>query len=527
MKYSRLGIKLIVAESKRKNNNIDNLQLKNSRMDYQQLEKSSVCRFCLKKLTKSKKNDMKDEILVSLNSIFNLEIYDEDIWPKQVCVCCKEKSKNCVAFFKKIKEGEAKLLDLFGEKFQDIKKEIVFPEEMEGEVKHEYFEEVETKFPEDDIKGVQDPKLLDKLNQSFEEDDEYSKSPSWAPSFDEEKDDSEEVEVKQNKYENNFKKKEATKRMTVLKTNNDMVKKYLGFKCDICSTKAKSYFALKHHFLDSHGVKGYMMCCSKKFTCLGKLASHVKFHLNPEAFKCVKCSKVFRRLETYRIHVRECSPNPETFTIICEICSEAFPTPRLLYQHRRKEHLKEEDKAHKCPDCPKRFLMPSELKYHRMLTHEKKKSFMCDMCGTGFSCPSKVEEHLKKTHLKDQQPKLQCKHCGRSFIEIHLKDHLTRCNVEPVTCKICGKLYKNSHAMKSHIKFVHRREGRKTYSCEICPKTFSTKRKLTDHTAKHQGILLHQCNFCDAKFYSLSTKTAHHRAVHPIENAAAKKLKPV
>ncbi|XP_055689326.1 zinc finger protein 320-like [Lutzomyia longipalpis] len=492
-------------------------------MSVLEIDKESLCRFCLGEVKKLINPGSRDNIIVDVNTIFNLEIFEEDDWPKQICESCKNTSKICIAFFQKIKDAEEKLLEIFGEKLKDLS-EVYHNEEIIVEVKDD--EEVQE---EEEIHLLKEDEVIQEVDEIelLEEDESYSKS-SWAFTSGGDCEYEEPIEIDNKISPSSSKKKlgrwrkDGSKKMKILRENNDVVKKYLGFKCDLCSEEAKNYYALKFHFRETHEITGYMVCCNTKFTSLGRLAGHVKIHMDPEAFKCPRCSRILSNEVTFRVHARECSKNPNlTYTNICELCSEAFPTPRMLRQHQKK-HLSEDEKPHQCPDCPKRYTTPAEMNHHWAQVHNTERNYSCDICGKTFRTQSQANGHKKNTHIKGRGPKVRCERCGGFYPELNMYSHLQRCNVDPVQCNLCGKEYCNVPALKNHIKYDHEGAERKKFACNICPKVFSTKRKLTDHTAKHQDIALHKCTWCDKKFYTLSTKTAHQRTQHPAENAAAK-----
>lgn len=66
-----------------------------------------------------------------------------------------------------------------------------------------------------------------------------------------------------------------------------MVLKYIQLKCDLCCDEQEfdTYTEVRIHFLEAHKQKAYFICCNQKFTRLGRMIQHCKFHENPEAFK--------------------------------------------------------------------------------------------------------------------------------------------------------------------------------------------------------------------------------------------------
>lgn len=79
--------------------------------------------------------------------------------------------------------------------------------------------------------------------------------------------------------------------------------KYVQMKCDLCSDNHEfnNYSDVRVHFLEVHQQKAYFICCNRKFTRIGRLLQHCKFHEDPEAFKYVFLSGSRRNHNFYSI----------------------------------------------------------------------------------------------------------------------------------------------------------------------------------------------------------------------------------
>ena len=53
----------------------------------------------------------------------------------------------------------------------------------------------------------------------------------------------------------------------------------------------------------------------------------------------------------------------------------------------------------------------------------------------------------------------------------------------PVTCPICNKILLSEFYLKLHNKRVH--ENVKNHKCDVCEKSFHTKREFTRHSNMH------------------------------------------
>ena len=66
---------------------------------------------------------------------------------------------------------------------------------------------------------------------------------------------------------------------------NEKIAKFMKLMCDKCGQEQENFAALRLHMQKLHNVKGYAVCCSKKFFRRTLLTDHIDKHLNPERFK--------------------------------------------------------------------------------------------------------------------------------------------------------------------------------------------------------------------------------------------------
>lgn len=135
----------------------------------------------------------------------------------------------------------------------------------------------------------------------------------------------------------------------------------------------------------------------------------------------------------------------------------------------------------------------------------------CSNCGDKLDessfdhhvCPKIKEEELEENELesfeqdgldeslgtKKKYPKkklkepIVCPKCNRQFFykayfQFHFKD-VHRDDREEI-CQFCGKVFKNSRRLNSHI-LIHQSESDKKYKCDMCSKQFNFSGDLTRH----------------------------------------------
>ncbi len=73
----------------------------------------------------------------------------------------------------------------------------------------------------------------------------------------------------------------------------NLLKEYLKMTCEMsdCDYHFKCYSDMKVHYSKVHNIRGYLTCCNKKFMKKHFIVDHLKYHKNPEEFKCKVCLK--------------------------------------------------------------------------------------------------------------------------------------------------------------------------------------------------------------------------------------------
>jgi len=145
-------------------------------------------------------------------------------------------------------------------------------------------------------------------------------------------------------------------------------------------------------------------------------------------------------------------------------------------------------------------------------------SYVCPLCSKPFSQKSSLSRHMKIHEISEGH---FCTNCPKSFaaardLRKHVDIvHLNKAEEYKRECPIC---HIRVQQLKTHIRFIHRNEGKNSEFngvCSICYKTFSNDYKVKRHIETvHEGVKHYQCHICPKKFYERKDLGRHVKGVH-------------
>nr|XP_023019904.1 gastrula zinc finger protein XlCGF26.1-like [Leptinotarsa decemlineata] len=274
------------------------------------------------------------------------------------------------------------------------------------------------------------------------------------------------------------------------------------FKCHSCIRTFPTSRETKLHQRVHSDDRPYMCTeCGKAFKQISTLKDHEVVHTGEKKFKCKICEGAFATATSLRRHIRVMHETVRSF--LCHFCKESFTSKQALKQHMGIH--KDEDPL-KCQCCGEKLANIEEFTVHRNKHIELKQSGNCEYCGNK-TFYFELKDHIQKMH----HPR-SCDICSLVFydqksIDNHRRSHLEETEREDYICTICGKQFEFPRYLKAHAK--RHEEDYKKFRCDLCQKSFSSKRDLTDHLNVHANVKNYHCKVCNKAFRTKQSVNKH------------------
>lgn len=134
------------------------------------------------------------------------------------------------------------------------------------------------------------------------------------------------------------------------------IREYFNMKCEICSdVQFETLIEANRHYHKVHKTHGYLTCCGKKFYKRFKIINHIRYHINPNAYRCDQCNKCFMCEIALKLHIDNHAPlDARAFKCSYIKCPSSFTTATSLRIHVKNSHSPKNDEQHPCDKCSKR-----------------------------------------------------------------------------------------------------------------------------------------------------------------------------
>lgn len=275
------------------------------------------------------------------------------------------------------------------------------------------------------------------------------------------------------------------------------------FKCVTCGNLFSTKSKLAYHRIVCDQERPQCDCCGKVFANKMTLKYHLKILPQNKEDKakeklyipCKGCDKIFHSKKSYRAHV----VIHNGLTYPCQVCGKLFQWKRNLARHMRNHRERDIGATHECRECGKTFSSRDCYNNHMKLSkkHATESTYAheCNFCGKKFPTKWCMVDHIDWDHIK--RIKYRCGVCFKAFktakiMVAHInnlhKDKKIELDGEHL-CEICGKSYKTVKRLKSHVWSMHtnRSVGKNSYSCKLCPATFTWQTSIYKHMKMMHG----------------------------------------
>ena len=338
-------------------------------------------------------------------------------------------------------------------------------------------------------------------------------------------------------------------------------------KCHICGKEFSDTTRMKRHLL-SHSDKKPFKCnlCGWGFHQKTNMERHLASHTNEgEGHPCSYCNSWFTTKSVLSLHIREAhngrittkpkyedddtdfSPHSERkvkdvfaedcdlSNLKCNICGKTFVKKTNLKHHLM---LHRGEKPWKCHICGWRFVQKCNLKKH-IETHNTG-MYHCPHCNVKFASKGAVNGHLALAHADKATPYLNVDATSNQEddeeAEIPAPEGDSVRKIKTETPLPSNTWWKSTDDQTVESKTVVSQQFQagsititpktvsispqtsspkleqilKTFSCTNCPKVFSSKKDLDNHTLVHNaGMKPFACPVCGLRFHLLHNMKRH------------------
>lgn len=250
--------------------------------------------------------------------------------------------------------------------------------------------------------------------------------------------------------------------------------------------------------------------CTESFNTDDELNVHLLKHNDIQLYQCCKCKEVFTSISLANTHASKAHVEEQDCVNILPVSYKNeighFLNEVSFFSQNNTETSNDIKSNHlECIEIDKNV---SEIKEISTCSIENKlNKNIADMkTKANLSSASWKSGRISKYSLKPL--KYTCPTCGKKWrtsaeLKTHIKSHS---NVRPYMCEKCGQAYKHKHALEIHIGMHN---GINPFQCSFCKKCFTQKGALMRHLPMHTGETPYQCELCGKRFIHHTSYNMH------------------
>ena len=177
-------------------------------------------------------------------------------------------------------------------------------------------------------------------------------------------------------------------------------------------------------------------------------------------------------------------------------------------QNLKNEDVKEELVCEESMQQKKVEHEPKRGKTGRLLKRNRSMSKTCEQCGKMFSDSHKLRTHIY-SHTKERPYK--CGICQETFrLTSHLNRHKLTHKDKNIKCHHCSKLFGDQKLLNLHLK----NSTNQNVKCQVCNKPFKRRENLKVHSRIHTGEMPFSCEYCEQSFRRQGKLKEHLESIH-------------
>ncbi|KAJ8706587.1 hypothetical protein PYW07_012665 [Mythimna separata] len=229
--------------------------------------------------------------------------------------------------------------------------------------------------------------------------------------------------------------------------------------CTQCGLVFKSPEDLEAHRQKDHSL----FCkCGIKFKDKSNLRKHInRAHSGLRDFICDICKKTFNTKTRLESHMVTHNGHIAKKLAYCQLCRVQYKNIQVYRSHLKTSANHSE--GHPCSECNKKFRSKGYLRQHYNFYHLRKSQYKCEVCNKIFISNWRLRNHKQQYHGLSRPRNHTCNICAKKFFRLAtLRNHqLTHSDQRSFMCEDCGDTFKQSAALYTHTRLVHKGGGAK------------------------------------------------------------------